>query len=145
VSQVQQKTLEEMRQILADAKTVAVVGLSDKRDRPSYGVAAYLQQQGYRIIPVNPNLTAVLGERAYPAVTAIPTEIAIDVVEIFRRPEHVPPVVEEAIAVGAKVVWMQQGIVHEAAAQRAEEAGLTVVMDACMAAVHRHLRTMGKI
>jgi hypothetical protein len=134
-----------MRAILAAAKTVAVVGLSDKRDRPSYGVAAYLQQQGYRIIPVNPNLTEVLGERAYPAVTAIPNEIAIDVVEIFRRPEHVPLVVEEAIAAGAKVVWMQQGIVHEAAATRAEDAGLTVVMDACMAAVHRHLRAVGKI
>jgi predicted CoA-binding protein len=144
MSQVeQQKTLEELRQILVMAKTIAVVGLSDKLDRPSHTVAAYLQGQGYRIIPVNPNLSEVLGEKAYASLRDVPE--AIDVVDIFRRPEHVPPVVEDAIAIGAKVVWMQVGIIHEEAAARAEAAGLTVVMDTCMGATHRLLRAMGEI
>jgi predicted CoA-binding protein len=146
VSQVeQQKTLEELRQILVTTKTIAVVGLSDKPDRPSHTVAAYLQEQGYRIIPVNPNLSEVLGEKAYASLRDIPEAIDIDVVDIFRRPEHVPPVVEDAIAIGAKVVWMQVGITHEEAAARAEAAGLTVVMDTCMGATHRLLRAMGEI
>jgi predicted CoA-binding protein len=145
VNTIHTKSFEELRQILAWAKTIAVVGLSDKPDRPSYGVAAYLQAEGYRIIPVNPNISRVLGEKAYASLRDIPEAEAVDVVDIFRRPEHVPAVVEDAIATGAKVVWMQQGIVHEEAAARAEAAGLTVVMDACMAATHRHLRSMGKI
>lgn len=135
--------LDEMRDILASARTIAVVGLSDKPDRPSHTIPAYLQEQGYRIIPVNPNLTEALGEKAYASVRDIPEPV--DVVDIFRPPEAVPPIVEDAIANGAKVVWMQLGIVNEAAAARAEEAGLRVVMDACMGATHRALRERGEI
>ncbi len=138
-----QKTLQELRQILADVKTIAVVGLSDKPQRPSYGVASYLQEQGYRIIPVNPNISSVLGEKAYPNLREVPH--AVDMVDIFRRPEYVLPIVEDAIAIGAEVVWMQLGIVNQEAAAAAEAAGLTVVMDECTAATHRRLRSMGWI
>lgn len=138
-----QKTLQELRQILADVKTIAVVGLSDKPQRPSYGVASYLQDQGYRIIPVNPNISSVLGEKAYPNLREVPH--AVDMVDIFRRPEYVLPIVEDAIAIGAEVVWMQLGIVNQEAAAAAEAAGLTVVMDECTAATHRRLRSMGWI
>jgi predicted CoA-binding protein len=138
-----EKTLEELRQILAATKTIAVVGLSDNPARPSYSVAAYLKGQGYRIIPVNPNHTEVLGEKCYASLRDIPE--VIDMVDIFRRPEYVPPVVDDAIAIDAKVVWMQSGIVNQEAADRAAAAGLTVVMDACTAATHRHLHAMGKI
>src|SRR5438309_1002118 len=110
--------MQELRHILASSKTIAVVGLSDKPDRPSHSIPAYLQEQGYRIIPVNPNLTEALGEKAYASLRDIPEPV--DVVEIFRAPEAVPPIVEDAIAIGAKVVWMQLGIVNEAAAARAE-------------------------
>ncbi len=136
-------TLEQLRQILTTSKTVAVVGLSDKPDRPSHAIPAYLQQQGYRIIPVNPKLTEVLGEKAYASVLDIPEPI--DVVQVFRRAEDVPPIVEDAIAKGAKVVWMQLGIVNEEAAARAEAAGLQVVMDTCMGATHRLLGSRGEI
>src|SRR5271157_1501770 len=136
-------TLKELQQILTSTRTIAVVGLSDKTDRPSHTVAAYLQKQGYRIIPVNPNLSEVLGEKAYPGLKDIPEPV--DVVDIFRRAEDVPPIVEAAIAKGAKVVWMQLGIVNEAAAARAESAGLKVVMDSCMEVAHRTLRLAGKI
>ena len=132
----------KLRQILA-YKTIAVVGLSVKPDRPANTIPAYLQQQGYRIIPVNPNLTEALGEKAYASLRDIPGPV--DVVEIFRRAEDVPPVVEDAIAIGAKVVWMQSGIVNEAAAAQAEAAGLQVVMDACMGETHRALRARGDI
>jgi predicted CoA-binding protein len=135
--------LEALRQILAASKTVAVVGMSPKPDRPSHSVPAYLQQQGYRIIPVNPKLAEALGETAYASLRDIP--VPVDVVEIFRRSEDIPPIVEDAIAIGAKVVWMQEGIVNQAAAARAEAAGLKVVMDACMRAVHRLLRAHGVI
>lgn len=138
-----QKTLQELRQILADVKTIAVVGLSDKPQRPSYGVASYLQEQGYRIIPVNPNISSVLGEKAYPNLREVPH--AVDMVDIFRLPEYVLPIVEDAIAIGAEVVWMQLGIVNQEAAAAAEAAGLTVVMDECTAATHRRLRSMGWI
>lgn len=136
-------TLKDFGQILAATRTIAVVGLSDKTDRPSHTVAAYLQKQGYRIIPVNPNLKEVLGEKAYPSVRDIPGPV--DVVDIFRRAEDVPPIVEDAIAKGAKVVWMQLGIVNEAAADRAEAAGLKVVMDTCMEVIHRALWLSGKV
>jgi uncharacterized protein len=139
----QHKTLEDLKQILQSARTIAVVGLSDKPDRPSHAIPAYLQEQGYRIIPVNPKLTEALGEKAYPSLRDVP--VPVDVVEIFRRAEDVPPIIEDAIAIGAKVVWMQLGIVNEVAAARAEAAGLTVVMDTCMGATHRHLRTRGEI
>ena len=137
------RTLDELHGILKKYNRVAVVGLSDKTDRPSHTNPAYLKQQGYRIIPVNPNILGVLGEKAYPDLSSVPEPI--DVVNIFRRAEDVPAVVDEAIAIGAKVVWMQLGIVNEQAAAKAEAAGLTVVMDTCMGATHRLLRAEGRI
>jgi predicted CoA-binding protein len=125
------------RRILETVKTLAVVGLSSKKERPGYTVPAYMQQAGYRIIPVNPNLEQTLGEKAYPDLPAVPEPV--DLVLIFRRSEHVPPVVQQAIDIGAKVVWMQLGIVHEAAAARARAAGLEVVMDSCIMVDHRRL------
>jgi predicted CoA-binding protein len=127
---------EEVREVLRGARTVAVVGLSDKPDRASYRVAAYLQGHGYRVVPVNPNVTRVLGERAYARLRDVPDRV--DLVDVFRRPEHVPEIVEDAIAVGARAVWMQEGVVHNAAAERARAAGLTVVMNKC--AMKEHLR-----
>ena len=123
-----------IREILEHAKTLAVVGLSSKIMRPSHGVAAYMQRHGYRIIPVNPNEELVLGEKGYASVDAVPE--ALDVVVIFRRPEFVPEVVEAAIRKGAKVVWMQEGVIHEQAAERARAAGLKVVMDRCILKEH---------
>lgn len=124
-------------EILQSARTVAVVGLSGKRYRPSYGVAEYLKREGYRVIPVNPGETEVLGEKCYPDLDSVPDEI--DVVDIFRRPEFVPEIVEAAIRKGVKVIWMQEGVFHEEAARRAREAGLTVVMDRCILKDHRRL------
>jgi predicted CoA-binding protein len=128
---------EMLKEILLSSKTIASVGLSSNPTKASYGVDLYLQRHGYRIIPVNPTADEILGEKSYPDLASIPE--AIDVVQIFRRPEDVPPVVEEAIKVGAKVIWMQEGIVNEAAAKIAREAGLKVVMDACMRATHQRL------
>jgi predicted CoA-binding protein len=125
-------------ELLQTCRTIAVVGLSHKRFRPSYGVAEYMQHNGYRIIPVNPLETTVLGEKSYPSLEAIPERI--DIVDIFRRAEFVPEIVEAAIRIGAQVVWMQEGVVHEAAAQRARAAGLTVVMDRCILKEHRRLQ-----
>ena len=122
-------------EILQSVRTIAVVGLSGKRFRPSYGVAEYLQRSGYRIIPVNPEEREVLGEKSYPDLDSVPGEV--DVVDIFRRSEFVPEIVEAAIRKGAKVVWMQEGVFHEEAAERAREAGLTVVMDRCILKDHR--------
>lgn len=124
--------------ILANVKTIAVVGLSSNSSRAGYYVPAYLQNHGYRIIPVNPNLTKALGEQAYPSLTAVPDPI--DLVLIFQRSENVPPFVDEAIAVRATAVWLQSGIYHEAAAARARQANLAVVMDACMMVEHRRWR-----
>lgn len=121
--------------VLKQSKTIAVVGLSSDPMRPSFGVAQYLQASGYRIVPVNPNEREVLGEKSYARVEDVPEEI--DIVDIFRRPENVPPAVEGAIRVGAKVVWMQLGIENAAAAQRAHAAGLTVVMNACLLIEHK--------
>ena len=123
--------------ILESARTIAVVGLSGKRYRPSYGVAEYLKREGYRVIPVNPEEREVLGEKSYPDLDSVPGEI--DVVDIFRRSEFVPEVVEAAIRKGAKVVWMQEGVIHEEAARRARDAGLTVVMDRCILKDHSRL------
>ncbi len=128
---------EIMKAILSSAKTVASVGISGNREKVSNSVGAYLLEKGYRLIPVNPTADEILGRKSYPDLESVPE--AIDVVQVFRRPEDVPPVVESAIRVGAKVVWMQEGIVNEEAAQRAREAGLQVVMDACMRAVHQRL------
>jgi len=128
---------KEMKEILLSAKTVASVGLSSNQEKESYWIAAYLKEQGYRIIPVNPTATEILGEKAYPDLSSVPEKV--DVVQVFRKPEDVPPVVEEAIKIGAKVVWMQEGISHAESAKKAREAGLQVIMDACMRATHRRL------
>ena len=126
---------EIIEKIVKDSKTIAVVGLSDKPDRPSYGVAQYLQSQGYKIIPVNPRISEVLGEKSYPDLKSIPE--AVDVVDIFRRSEDIPPIVDEAIEIGTKAVWMQEGIVNDEAAAKANENGLLVVMNRCMLKEHR--------
>jgi predicted CoA-binding protein len=128
-------------EILSFSRVVAVVGLSAKPDRPSYRVASYLKEQGYNIIPVNPVEKEILGELCYPDLASIPE--LIDVVDIFRRSEEVLPIVKEAIKIGAKAVWMQEGVINEEAAARAREAGLMVVMDKCMRKEHRKLRSGG--
>ena len=116
--------------ILHSSRTIAIVGLSDDPEKPSHEVAAFLQKHGYLIFPVNPNITEVLGVKSYPDLMAIPEPI--DIVDIFRRSEAVPPIVDQAIQVGAKVVWMQKGVIHPSAAEKATRAGLQVVMDRCM-------------
>jgi predicted CoA-binding protein len=130
---------EEIKKTLYRSRTVAVVGISPKEDRPSYNVAAYLKSRGYRIIPVRPEGEEILGEKVYPNLMEIPKEIEIDVVDIFRKSEDVPPVVDEAIQREAKVLWMQEGIVHKEAGAKAEKAGLKVVMDRCMKKEHQRL------
>jgi uncharacterized protein len=122
----------ELRSILLAARAIAVVGLSSKPDRPSHEVASFLQEQGYRIVPVNPNETEVLDERAYPSLLDVPVEIPIEIVDVFRRAEETPGVAEQAVRRGAKVLWLQQGIVNEDARRIAEEAGLTVIMGVCI-------------
>jgi predicted CoA-binding protein len=129
--------MKPISEILHSSRTIAVVGLSGRRFRPSYGVAEYMQKAGYRIIPVNPHESRILGEKCYPDLDSIPE--AIDIVDIFRRSEFVPEIVEAAIRKGAKVIWMQEGVVHEEAAQRAAAAGLTVIMDRCILKDHRRL------
>ena len=124
--------------ILKTYRKVAVVGLSPKPDRPSHRVASYLKGQGYRIIPVNTYAKEILGETCYTSLSSIPEPV--DVVDIFRRPEAVLPIVEDAIKIGAKAVWMQEGVINEEAASLAKEAGLLVVMDRCMLKEHRKLR-----
>ena len=122
---------DPITQLLASAHTIAVVGLSSKKFRPSFGVAQYLKSQGYRIFPVNPNETEILGEKSYARLEDI--ALKIDIVDIFRRSELVPEVVESAIRIGARAVWMQEGVVNETSAERARAAGLLVVMDRCIA------------
>lgn len=126
---------EEVRAILESSKTVAIVGLSDKPERDSYGVASYLKAHGYRIIPVNPNVKEVLGERASASLREVPGQV--DVVDIFRKPEAIPAIVDEAIAIGVKTVWMQEGLAHNAAADKARAAGLSVIMSKCMMKEHK--------
>lgn len=128
---------ETMKEILRSAKTIASVGLSSNPEKESYGVAQYLKNQGYHVIPVNPTADEILGEKSYPDLESVPE--TIDVVQVFRKPEDVPPVVDGAIKVGAKTVWMQEGITSAAAAQTARAAGLQVVMDACMREAHKRL------
>ena len=123
--------------ILRSVKTIAVVGLSSKRMRPSYSVSEYMQRAGYRIIPVNPAETEVLGEKAYPDLDSIP--VTVDLVNIFRRSELVPPVVDAAIRIGAKAIWMQEDVADEEAAEKARAAGLMVVMDRCVLKEHRKM------
>ena len=129
-----------LHDVLARARTIAVVGLSDKPERDSNEVARYLQSVGYRVVPVNPMLSEVLGERAYPSLAAIPPEVTVDIVDIFRRSEQVPTVVDEAIARGAPVVWMQLGVEHAEAAAKARAAGITVFENLCIMVQHRRLR-----
>lgn len=137
---------DQIREILRKAKTIAVVGLSKKPEKDSCRVSAYLQQHGYRIIPVNPFVDEVLGEKSYKSLLDIPVEIqkTIDIVDIFRKPENIPPVVEQVIALKAMfgrvfVVWLQLGIVNEHAAEAARKVGLVVVMDKCLMVEHQHL------
>jgi uncharacterized protein len=129
----------ELRSILGDARTVAIVGLSSRPDRPSYEVAEYLQRKGYRIVPVNPRETEVLGEPACATLDDVPEDVAIDVVDVFRRADDTPPVAEAAVRRGAKVLWLQDGIVNDDARRIAEEAGLTVIMGVCMRQTDRRL------
>lgn len=128
---------QQIKELLQKAHTIAVVGLSSSRFRASYGVSQYMQSAGYRIIPVNPNEKEVLGEKSYARLEDIPEKI--DLVDVFRRPEFVPEIVDAAIRVGARAIWMQEGVVNEAAAQRARDAGLFVVMDSCILKEHRRL------
>ena len=127
----------EIAHMLQAARTIAIVGLSDKPDRASFRFAKYLQHNGYRIVPVNPNVMEVLGEPAVARLREV--KIPVDVVDIFRKPEFVPEIVEDAIAIGAKAVWIQEGIVHNGAAQRARRAGLQVVMNKCMMKEHSRI------
>ncbi|HTT73310.1 MAG TPA: CoA-binding protein [Thermoplasmata archaeon] len=129
----------EIRDVLTRARTIAVVGLSDKPERDSNEVARYLKSQGYRIVPVNPMLSEVLGERSYPGVGGIPPEIPVDLVDIFRRSDQVPPIVREAIQRRVPVVWMQLGVENAEAAATARAAGLTVFENLCTMAQHRRL------
>jgi predicted CoA-binding protein len=132
-------TTEELRDILGAARTIAVVGVSPSAPRPSHGVARYLQRAGYRIIPVNPNHTTILGEPSYPTLTAAAASTAIDVVDVFRRSEFVAPVVDEAIRVRPQLIWLQIGVVDEAARRRAQAAGIPCVMDRCLMVDHQAL------
>jgi predicted CoA-binding protein len=128
---------KQLKELYKSIKTIASVGLSANVEKPSFGIVYYLQQQGYRIIPVNPTAPEILGQKSYPDLLSIPDKV--DVVQLFRRSEDVPPFVEQAIQIGAKVVWMQEGISNPEAAKKAEAAGLTVVMDRCMRAEHIRL------
>ena len=126
---------DPITEILQRAKTIAVVGLSDNPLRPSHGVAAYLQTQGYRIVPVNPQIDSALGEKSYSSLLDVPEKI--DIVDIFRRPEFVEEVVDQAIQLKIPAVWMQEEVIHEKAAQKAHAAGILVVMDRCILVEHR--------
>jgi uncharacterized protein len=126
-----------IKEILEKYRTIAVVGLSSRPYRASHGVSRYMQRQGYRIIPVNPMETEVLGEKAYPSLDEVPE--SFEIVDIFRRSEFVPDIVEAAIRRNAKVIWMQQGVVHDAAAERARAAGMEVIMDLCILQEHMAL------
>jgi hypothetical protein len=126
---------DEIGELLANTKTIAVVGLSSDPTRPSFGVARYMQSHGYRIVPVNPSETEVLGETAYKTLSDVPEKI--DLVDVFRRPEFVPEIVDETIRLKIPAIWLQEGVVNEAAAQKARDAGLVVVMDRCILKDHR--------
>jgi len=130
---------QDLKDILSRYKTIAVVGISPKEDRPSYRVAAYLQSKGFRVIPVRPDGDSILGEKVYRSLMEVPAEIEIEVVDIFRKSEDVPPVVEEALRRGVKVVWMQEGVIHEEAAQKARRGGAQVFMDCCIKKEHQRL------
>ena len=132
----------ELKQLLIDATTVTIVGASSNPDRASYGIMQKLQQAGYRVIPVNPRETEILGERSYPSLVDVPGRI--DIVDVFRRAEDTPGIADEAVAIGAKALWLQTGIVSEEAAARATAGGLIAVMDACIGSMHSLLRVAPK-
>jgi predicted CoA-binding protein len=133
------KEADPIYELLSRAKTIAVVGLSDSPMRPSHGVSAYMQAAGYRIIPVNPRIGEALGEKSYPSLLQIPIEMAekIDFVDVFRRPEYVDEIVEQAIRLKIPAIWLQEGVINEAAAEKARKAGMFVVMDRCVLKEHR--------
>ncbi len=128
----------KITELLKTARTIAVVGLTDSPMRPSFGVAEYMKAHGYRILPVNPNISEWLGEKAYASLLDIPEKV--DIVDVFRRPEAVPEVVEQAIQINAPAIWLQEGVIHEEAAERARGAGMLVVMDLCILKEHHHRR-----
>ncbi len=134
---------QELRTLLGDVRTIAVVGLSSRPGRPSFEVARYLQAHGYRIVPVNPNETEVLGARAYPTLRDLPPDLSIDVVDVFRRAEHTPEVARDAVAIGAKVLWLQEDIVSDEAAAIATAGGLDVIMGVCIRQVRERLLADG--
>ncbi|HVF08277.1 MAG TPA: CoA-binding protein [Actinomycetota bacterium] len=130
----------ELKALLGEARTIAVVGLSSKPSRPSLEVASYLQDRGFRIVPVNPRETEVLGEEAYATLRDIPADLPIDVVDVFRRSEDTPEIARDAVAIGAKVLWLQAGIVNDEAYRLASEAGLEVIMGVCIRSTDRRLQ-----
>jgi predicted CoA-binding protein len=134
---------QDLKTLLAAATTIAVVGASSNPEKSSYGIMRQLQSVGYRVIPVNPRETEVLGERAYPSLRDIP--VHVDIVDVFRRAEDTPPIADDAVAIGAKALWLQSGISSEDAAARAEKGGLTVVMDTCIGTLHSLLRVPKKV
>jgi predicted CoA-binding protein len=129
----------ELRSLLGEADVIAVVGISSKPWRPSHDVASYLQAHGYRIVPINPNQAEVLGEHAYPSLLDVPRELRVDVVDVFRRAEHTPAVARDAVAIGARALWLQEGIVSDEAARIAADGGLEVVMGVCIKKVRQRL------
>ena len=133
---------QELTRLLTDATTIAVVGASSNADKASYGIMQKLQSAGYRVIPVNPRETEILGERSYPSLIDVPERI--DIVDVFRRAEDTPAIADEAVVIGAKALWLQTGIVNEDAAARATKGGLVVVMDTCIGATHSLLRVAPK-
>jgi uncharacterized protein len=133
------KQTDPIHELLSRTKTIAVVGLSESPMRPSHGVSAYMQAHGYKIIPVNPQIEEALGEKSYPSLADIPPEIAkkIDLIDVFRRPEYVDEIVEEAIKLKVPAIWLQEDVINEGAAERARKAGIFVVMDRCILKEHR--------
>jgi len=131
--------VEPIADLLRSARTIAVVGCSPKTHRDSHRVAAYLQRAGYRIVPVNPGFDEILGEPCYPDLRSIPDDVEVDIVDVFRRAEHVPPIVDAAIARGVGAVWLQLGVTHPEAEARAREAGMVVVSNRCLKVEHRRL------
>ena len=131
---------DDMQHILTQCRTVAVVGLSPKTHRASFEVSQYMQAQGWRIVPINPNASSILGEICYPSLTEAARHHQIELVNVFRNSEDVPPVVDEAMAIGAQAVWLQMGVVHDVAAEKARAAGLRVVQDRCLMVEHRNFR-----
>jgi len=123
--------------LLSKAKTIAMIGISDDQSRPSYGVAQYLQSRGYQVVPINPHLKEVLGETAYPSLAEAAKHEKIDIVDVFRRPEAVPAIVDEVLELGIPALWLQETVVHEEAAEKARKAGILVVMDRCILKEHR--------